>query len=142
MNIINTINEAYKKFEQSNWEKIYWVIDLHGTIIGHTDKKDINIVPPVYPHVEPVLSLLSQRGDICLILNTSTSRTHLEKTLEYLKKLGIKFDYINENPESRSSEFTDYSKKYYYDILLDDKAGFEPEDWWEIELFVINYYGL
>ena len=47
---------------------------------------------------------------------------------------GIKFDYINENPLEVNSELSDFSKKFYFNILLDDKAGFYPKEDWQIVL--------
>ena len=41
-----------------------------------------------------------------------------------------------ENPEIESNRYANFTKKFYYDILLDDKAGFEPNDWFEIYNFL------
>lgn len=39
--------------------------------------------------------------------------------IEYCKHFGIAVDYINENPEIMNT------RKPYYNILLDDRAGLE-----------------
>jgi len=44
----------------------------------------------------------------------------------------IIFDYVNENPECPSTELADFSRKMYYNFLIDDKSGFDPETDWEI----------
>lgn len=41
--------------------------------------------------------------------------------------------YFNVNLDCQNTLTGDFTRKFYYDILLDDKAGFEPEkDWKEI----------
>ena len=45
----------------------------------------------------------------------------------------IKFDYLNENPECLTeSHQGDYSKKFYFNLLLDDRAGFDYTTDWNI----------
>lgn len=138
MNIESVIQRAYFNRNKKFWNKVYWSIDLHGTIMEHTRTKDINVIPTVYPHVETVLTQLSQRGDTCLILYTSTSRAHLEKVFQSFESKHIHFKYLNENPECLSKDYTDFSKKFYYDILLDDKAGFDPFTDWSTILRMLN----
>ena len=48
-----------------------------------------------------------------------------------IKKDGIEFSYINENPEvAGKTEWGDFDTKMYANVLLDDKAGFDPEEDW------------
>ena len=86
---------------------------------------------------EHALQVMSENDNICLIMYTSTYPDMIEKYVEFFAERGIRFDYINENPECKSNEISDFSKKIYFDILLDDHAGFDPEtDWKEI----FNYF--
>lgn len=80
-----------------------------------------------------------QREDIVLIYYSCTPIEQCEKQVELYKAHGIIFDYINENPEITNSDTTYgcYLYKPYFNILLDDKAGFDPTEDWEI---IINYY--
>lgn len=39
-------------------------------------------------------------------------------------------DYINSNPEVTDKHYADYSLKFYINLILDDKAGFLPEEDW------------
>ncbi|KKN04190.1 hypothetical protein LCGC14_1099810, partial [marine sediment metagenome] len=78
---------------------------------------------------------LSDREDIRLILYTSSYPDQRQNYIDQLAELGIEFDYINENPEIRSYEdFGYYEEKPYFDVYLDDKAGFDPEDEW-VEIY-------
>ena len=62
---------------------------------------------------------------------TSTPEDHVsELCRDIYKYCGINFTYINDNPEYIGNDYADFSKKFYYNILLDDKAGFEGETDW------------
>jgi hypothetical protein len=53
---------------------------------------------------------------------------------QWLKDNWINIDYINSNPDVVNTEYGDFSRKPYFNIIIDDKAGFEPEtDWWRFE---------
>ena len=73
--------------------------------------------------------MLTMRPDMCIILYTSTSEDSLTGVFKMFKDNGIKIDYLNENSECASRGYADFSKKFYYDIILDDKGGFEEDDW-------------
>jgi hypothetical protein len=58
------------------------------------------------------------------------------------KHHNIHFNYINENPEIDSSKgnFGYYENKYYFNVMLEDKAGFIPEmEWKMIYDLLISY---
>jgi len=52
--------------------------------------------------------------------------------LEHFKENGIFFDYVNENPEYENLSFACFDTKFYYDIGIDDKFGFDANIDWEI----------
>ena len=43
---------------------------------------------------------------------------------------GIVFNHVNKNPEVKSEGYGHYEDKPYFNVLLDDKAGFDPENHW------------
>lgn len=50
------------------------------------------------------------------------------------------FEYLNHNPEVSNTENSNYCHKFYFDILLEDKAGFLPDiHWSEINFWLKNY---
>jgi len=117
------------------WPEVYFCIDLHGTIIpsgkGSDDKTDEH---KFYPDAKEVLQMLSKRKDIMLILWTSTPIARLFEVYNWLEDEGIHFDYINSNPHAKNTPRSDFNKKFYFSVLLDDRAGFEPEtDWTAIK---------
>lgn len=122
------ILNAFQKKEQRGWEKyprMYVAIDLHDVIIPGTYTRN-NDGRKFYPFAEEVLQWLTNREDMCIILYTSSHQDAINDILAWLDKSGIKFDYVNENPECPNTELCDFTKsgKWYFDILLEDKAGF------------------
>jgi len=127
--ILKTIIKAFQEKHQRNWDTLYFAIDLHGTIIK---KYTGNNIKP-YPLAAEVLRTLSRMPEIVLILFTSTSKEHLKPFYKWCDQNHIHFKYLNENPECVNNKTGDFSKKFYFNVLLDDRAGFVPEtDWAEI----------
>ena len=77
------------------------------------------------PKAKESLQKLKERGYIIIIW---TTRNNKEEIAYYLKKLGIPFDYINENP----FQPPDCSNKIYADCYVDDKAIEFRGDWQEV----------
>lgn len=122
----DAIVTAYKDKVQRGWDTLYFAVDLHGTIIQRYTGADIN----PYDHALKVLRALSAMPDIVLILFTSTSREQLEPFYKWCELNSINFPYLNENPECANNKTGDFTSKFYYNVLIDDRAGFDPEmDW-------------
>lgn len=117
---------------QKQWFETYWVFDLHGTIIKPT-YKDISYPAEYYPYAKKTLQLLTKRPDIKMILWTSSFPYEIEEYVKNLKEDEIIFDAVNENPgiSSNNGNFGYYEKKFYFNILMDDKAGFDPNTEWK-----------
>lgn len=130
MNLFN-IKKAYINKKAKNWEKVFWVIDAHDTIFhGLYERLQENVF---YPFAKEVLQFLSSKDDVVLILFTCSYEDEIYRMIKYLNCTDIHFDYVNENPEVSNTTYGDYSKKMYCNILLEDKAGFEPKDWYAIK---------
>lgn len=132
MNICN-IKKTFDDYYKFGWNKIYILVDVHGTIVPHSSHKT-NSLTFVNDVCKEVLQNLSSRNDVCLILWSSTHINELEKIIEWLGKNSININYANFNPECLNTEYGDYTKKPYYNILIDDRAGFDPDfDWINIK---------
>lgn len=133
MNIFN-IARSFEQMKTRNWNTLYWCVDLHDTVIE--GKYNLhNVGANLYPGAAEVLTYISKRHDQRLILWTSSHDVAIQ---EMLKKLSqehhIFFDYINDNPECPNTDLCDFSQKFYFNILLDDKAGFDGHtDWFKIK---------
>lgn len=130
MSIVKYIKRMFAHSFSKEWYDTYWTIDLHGTIIKPTYEGTEMVY---YSYAKQTLKLLSERPDIKIILWTSSFPKEIEIYLNEFKKAGIVFDSINENPNisSKNGNFGFYEKKFYFNVLLDDKAGFKPETEWE-----------
>ena len=134
MNIIRAFESAINRSHQKNWDFIYILVDIHGTVFipSYLSKENYEF----YPYAKEVLKLLTKAPNTKLILWTSTRPID---TIEYQKVFidnNIYFDYVNENPEVERQETDpislDLSQKFYFNIGIDDKFGFEPETDWKI----------
>jgi hypothetical protein len=56
------------------------------------------------------------------------------KYQEFFKEEGINFRSANENPDVLTDKhgYGNYDKKMYFDLFLEDKAGFVPEEDWDL----------
>lgn len=129
MNLANAIEKSYRISLSKGYPKFYIAIDLHDTIMPSTYKK--GEFTDFYEDAIKALQYLSSKPNISLILFTSTYKDDITEFLDRMKSLNIKFDYFNSNPECPNDKLGDYSKKFYYNLILDDRGGFEAwnGDW-------------
>jgi len=73
-------------------------------------------------------------------LYTCSYPKEIQRYLEFFDVNGINFDYANKNPDAKNTKYGYYEDKPYYNVLFEDKAGFDAEnDWLLIEkYFEIN----
>jgi len=125
----HAIIKAFQEKYQRGWDTLYFAVDLHGTIIERYTGENTNS----YDGAEEVLKKLSYMPDVVLILFTSTSIESLQPFYKWCSDRDINFKYLNENPECSGGKIGDFSKKFYYNVLLDDRAGFNPHtDWHDL----------
>jgi len=133
--IVDYISKMFEHSFKKEWYETYWAIDLHGTIIKPTYN---GVDVEYYPYAKEVMQILSKRPDIKTILWTSSFPHEIEKYIVQFAKDGILFDAVNENPgiSSKNGNFGYYEKKFYCNVMIDDKAGFNPETEWR---FIYDY---
>lgn len=133
--ITDVFKNAFRLKAQRGWSKVFIVIDLHGTIITPEYNKN-NTGAKTYEHAEDVLRYWTKRNDLVLILWTSSYLSNCQDILAELFLKGVNFDYFNENPMEKSNGLSDFSSKFYFNVLLDDKAGFDPDkDWLRLKKY-------
>lgn len=128
MNAFN-IRKSFEEKKRKGWDTLYWLIDLHDTIIEGKYNR-FNHGANFYPGAIEVLNKLSRRPDIVLILWTSSHYDSIINILDRLKEQGVEFKYINANPECFNTELCDFTQKPYFNVILDDKGGFEGNTDW------------
>jgi hypothetical protein len=141
MNAFN-IRRAFADKKRKNWDRLYFAIDLHDVVIQGKYNK-FNEGAEIFPYVREFFAWAVARKDIVLILWTSSHKEAQDNILDKLAKDGITFNYVDENPEVPTTELCDFDRKFYFNVLLDDKAGFEGETDWKLiidELKAIGEY--
>ena len=125
------IEDMYQKKSDRGWDTLYWLVDVHDTIIKSTYNVDEEFAE-TYPYCFAALRLISQQEHCKLVLWTSSYPKYAKSLMKWLKLYDINFDYFNENPECKNTKTGDFTSKIYANIILDDKAGFDPDNDWEI----------
>jgi hypothetical protein len=124
------ISDVLEQKKQRGWEKLYWAVDLHDTVITGKYNK-FNHGSALLPGAKNVLDYLYNHESHRTILWTSSYK---EAAMDACQLFDLKFHYFNENPECPNSDLCDFQRKIYFNFLLDDKAGFDAVngDWFEI----------
>lgn len=136
---IKNVFTVYKP--KRKWKTIYWLVDVHGVIIPGSWHRN-NDFRFIHNDAIEVLQWISQTKDQRLILWTSSYTEELTKLGDWLFQQGIVVDYINFNPEEKNTEYADFSKKPYFNILIDDKSGFDPMVDWTMIKVLLKEIGL
>ncbi len=127
MNIFN-IENTFKLKAERKWDTVYVVVDFHGTMIKPFHDKFV-----FYSGAVEVLRWFTWRKDVKLILWTSSHMKEIADFCFFADQQGIRFDFVNGNPSEANTVRANFDKKFYFNILLDDKAGFDPEtDWGKV----------
>jgi len=138
--ILTWLKKMFNHAEKKEWFETYHSIDIHGTISKPDYRKNITKKTlNYYPYAKETLKLMTDRKDIILILYSSSYPEEIETYIKQFAESGIKFNYINENPEVSDAKgsFGYYDKKFYFNSLIDDKSGFSPEKDWK---FLYDYF--
>jgi hypothetical protein len=124
------IHKAFAIAKTRNWEKIFVAVDIHDTAV--VSNYSGNRIPTMfYPNAKEVLQYLSERPDVTLIMYTSSHPHEMLKYKGFFEENGVYFKFINENPDCPSTGYGCYDKKFYFNVLIEDKAGFDAEVGWE-----------
>lgn len=135
--IIRAYENAFKTKQDRGWEKIYILVDLHGTVI-HPNWSDTELPQEYYPNSLEVLRNLTDNPEVCLILWTSSWEHDYNIYRARLAAEGVHFNYVNSNPEVPTipGSYGNFTLKPYFNVIFDDKAGFEPDEWDRLRTFL------
>lgn len=128
MSIIRAFDKAFQKKSERGWDKIYVFIDIHETMLYPTYERGCE--KKFYPLAEETLLLMSSVGDISLGLYTCSYPEEILEYMEFFRSRGIEFRHINKNLDEKSNKYGYFEEKPYFNVLIEDKAGFDGEyDW-------------
>ncbi len=128
--ITRAIKTAIAERERKQWEKTYWAVDIHGTMIVPNYVGGV-LPEQFYPYAKEVMQRISKREEVTLILYTCSHPHEVEKYLDFFKAHDIHFSYANQNPEAENTAYGCYEHKPYFNVLFEDKCGFDPEQDWK-----------
>lgn len=135
MNIVKVFESAFNQMKVKGWDKIYVLVDIHDTIFKASYH---NETFEWVGNAKQVLQMMSQRDDIYLILWSGSWNEWLNRYNRKLIDNGIIFDEVCTNSEVQSSDLYCSENKIYFNVGIDDRFGFEPEDWDLIMEFLNN----
>lgn len=128
MNICN-LEKTFGLKKERGWKTIYVLLDVHGTIIESSYHSGDNL-QFIVPEIEDVLKWMSKREDFKIIIWTSSYPVEISRICNWLKEKRIQVDSVNSNPFERDTDYASFKSKPYFNILIDDKSGFDPNiDW-------------
>lgn len=126
--ISRAIENAYNKAKERNWDKIYYLVDLHETVFYNNYD---DTATKAYPCAIRVLKELTKFPETRIILWSSVNHVDKLKYLKTFQDLEIPIMAFNENKEVENTKVGNFEEKPYFSVIIDDKAGFSPShgDW-------------
>lgn len=124
--IHNAIRKAYEQLELRNWDKIYVALDIHGTV---ADSDYHSVSSELYRTAIEPLREISGLPEVSIILFSCCYETDYEHYVQLFAKNGIRIDGFNKNSAVPNTKTGCFDSKFYFNILIDDKAGFDPWMW-------------
>lgn len=127
MSILRAIDRAYRVSQERGWDRIYWSLDLHGTVL------EGNYIPGEYqwlsPEIPEILKRISEFDETHFIIWTSMHQHEMPAIRRLFADAGVSIFAVNDNPNEKSTTTGCFDQKFYTSIIVDDKAGFDPNDW-------------
>jgi hypothetical protein len=140
--IAKAINRAYEVMIERKWDTIYWAIDLHGVCLKS------NYENGGYEFINAAaregLRTIASLPESKIILWSSCHDHEKPAIIDFMAENGINVHYFNENPDEKNTKTGCFDQKFYFSILLDDKAGFDPDVHWDelIDCVNVNHLAL
>lgn len=101
---LSRLKEEYKKYKT-----LYIAFDFDNTVFDYHQRGD------TFPLVEELLKVCKNKG-FKLILFSANEDKQLDFAIKYCTDRGYAPDFVNESPIMKT-------KKPYFNLLLDDRAG-------------------
>lgn len=135
--IFKAIGKQYQKAVERGWDKMYWAIDLHETLTPPTyvmedAKQGIAMYPGAADMLNDIMSLEKNR---IILWSSQTNQQMIDHKRALFPIEQWSRVHLNRNPEEGSTDYAYFGDKFYFNVLLDDKAGFDPE----IDIYAVRY---
>lgn len=141
MSALRAVKKAYEQAKSRGWSSIYWAIDLHGTLVKSNYTS--NSYEWINGDAKETLKLILSLPESHVIFWSSMYSADqivflewLEDQLELSESI-LKYIKFNANNNVENTATGCFDEKFYMSILIDDKAGFDPElEWAEIYMYL------
>lgn len=139
MSIVKAVERAYRVMEERDWDTIYWCVDLHGVCLKS------NYQQGGYEWINEealrTLQLINKLSESKIILWSSVYEEEKKDISRFFNGHGIILHGFNDNVYEKNTKVSSFDQKFYFSVLLDDKAGFDPEtDWRAIGEYLTRRY--
>lgn len=134
MSIVKAVAKAYAVMQARNWDTVYWAVDLHGVCLK--SNYQTNSYEWINEAAKRALKVISSLPESKIILWSSVYTNEMHNIIEFFNKEGINIHGFNKNFHENSNDVSCFEEKFYFSVLLDDKAGFDPDTDWD----AITYY--
>ena len=140
--VSSMFDKGFHTAKDAGYNYMVIAVDLHGTMINtkvfnETQGKFLDkIEASLFPQAITALQAMSAHKSIVMYVYSGTKKSKLKKLVNYLyEKYGISLDTRYHPMTQHASQ--SFKTKPYFNILLDDRAGFDPTgDWLEIIRFM------
>jgi hypothetical protein len=141
VSVLNAVKRAYGVMEQRGWDTVYWAVDLHGVCLESNYKQ--GGYQWINQTAKETLQLISMLPESKIILWSSVHANEQYDIIKFFRDADIAVFDFNQNRFEKSNHCSNFDEKFYFSVLLDDKAGFDPKtDWAEINTYLtLQAYG-
>ena len=135
--ILKALKRAYDVKKERNWDTVYYAVDLHGVCLKSNYEN--NSYEWINEEAKTTLQLISNMEGNKIILWSSVHKFEMVNILRFFKEANIDIHGFNTNISEPSNDVSYFGDKFYFSVLFDDKAGFDPEtDWTVVNEFITN----
>jgi len=126
--IVNAIKRAYEIMEARNWDTIYYAVDLHGVCLESNYTTGEHVF--ISDEAVNTLKLIGSLKESKIIIWSSVHDKDKKAILDLFAEHGIPVHGFNSNSTAADTATGCFKEKFYFSVLLDDKAGFDPAIHW------------
>lgn len=128
--ITRAIERAYSILSERKWDTVYWAVDLHGTVLkSNYEQGGYEFINQA---ARNALRYISKLPETKIILWSSVHDAEWPAIVEFLNEAGVQVFATNENPDVPNTDTGNFTDKFYFSVLVDDKAGFHPDEWTQV----------
>ena len=135
--IVDVFKRAFEIAAERNWDNLAIAVDLHGTVFIPTYSTTLST--EFYPYAKEALQKITAHGMLNMYMYTCSHHADKEQMAFMLhsnfiymeiESYKVTVDLMN----IKNTSFQNFVDKPYFNILLEDKAGFDPKKDWKLIL--------